>query len=222
MSINARTASVTRRSRSAGRGWRYEREGQQGQRQLPTSSAARREALRELFHVPRRPLHVGCRAHHAELCLQPVGAQEVTRPAPAVGGDHYEKGGIQPIEFTEANGLGFHEGNIVKYVTRWRHKDGVKDLEKAKWYIERLIELETPKVRSAWATGELCRFCGNYLAPGETQADAEERLRRGERCHVPRCALCGVAFGAEETVIRGPEGGRYHPVCPINPSLKKP
>jgi len=59
-----------------------------------------------------------------------------------IGGEHYRQGGIQPIEYIHANNLSFCEGNVVKYITRWRHKDGLKDLEKAKHYIELLMELE--------------------------------------------------------------------------------
>jgi hypothetical protein len=55
---------------------------------------------------------------------------------------HYSMMAIEPITYIEANNLGFHAGNIVKYVSRYKHKNGVEDLEKAKWYIERLIELE--------------------------------------------------------------------------------
>lgn len=54
---------------------------------------------------------------------------------------HYKAFTIEPLQYIEANGLGFSEGNIVKYVSRWRHKDGLDDLKKAKFYIERLIEL---------------------------------------------------------------------------------
>ena len=59
-----------------------------------------------------------------------------------VGGDHYKVKTIQPWDFIAANNLGFFEGNIVKYVTRWRDKAGVDDLRKAKHYLEKLIELE--------------------------------------------------------------------------------
>ena len=59
-----------------------------------------------------------------------------------VGGDHYKKMKIQPIEFIHANNLPFIEGNIVKYITRWREKNGLKDLEKVKHYVDLLIELE--------------------------------------------------------------------------------
>lgn len=59
-----------------------------------------------------------------------------------VGGSHYKDKAIQPIEYIHANKLGFCEGNVVKYVTRWKDKNGIADLEKAKHYIELLIELE--------------------------------------------------------------------------------
>lgn len=59
-----------------------------------------------------------------------------------VAGDHYKKQAIQPVQYIHANGIGFFEGNVIKYVTRWRDKGGIKDLEKAKHYIEMLIELE--------------------------------------------------------------------------------
>jgi hypothetical protein len=60
-----------------------------------------------------------------------------------VGGDHYRARGIQPIEYIHANNLGFCEGNVVKYVTRWKDKGGEDDLRKAIHYLELLIQLET-------------------------------------------------------------------------------
>lgn len=59
-----------------------------------------------------------------------------------VGGDHY-KVEIQPIEYIMKNKLGFCEGNVIKYITRWRNKNGIDDLEKAKHYIELLIYFES-------------------------------------------------------------------------------
>ena len=59
-----------------------------------------------------------------------------------VGGEHYLKQVIQPWDFIAVNGLGFFEGNIIKYVTRWRDKGGVADLEKARHYLDKLIEIE--------------------------------------------------------------------------------
>lgn len=60
-----------------------------------------------------------------------------------VSGDHYKNLKIQPIEYIHANGLQFAEGSVVKYVTRWREKGGLKDLEKARHFLDLLIELET-------------------------------------------------------------------------------
>lgn len=58
------------------------------------------------------------------------------------GGNHYVNLAIQPVEFIHANNLGFCEGNVVKYVSRWKSKNGIADLYKAKHYLELLIELE--------------------------------------------------------------------------------
>lgn len=62
-----------------------------------------------------------------------------------VAGQHYKKMTIQPVEFIHANSIGYFEGNVIKYVARWRSKGGVADLEKAKHYIDLLIELEKRK-----------------------------------------------------------------------------
>lgn len=59
-----------------------------------------------------------------------------------VAGDHYKDMAIQPVQFIHANGIGYFEGNVIKYISRWRSKGGVADLEKAKHYIDLLIELE--------------------------------------------------------------------------------
>lgn len=59
-----------------------------------------------------------------------------------VSGEHYKSLKIQPIEFIHANGIPFAEGSVIKYVTRWRNKGGLADLEKAKHFLEILIELE--------------------------------------------------------------------------------
>lgn len=61
-----------------------------------------------------------------------------------VGGGHYKKLRIQPVQYIHANGIPYLEGNVIKYITRWRDKGGVADLEKAKHYIDLLIGLEFP------------------------------------------------------------------------------
>ena len=58
------------------------------------------------------------------------------------GGNHYKDLAIQPVEFIHANKIPYMEGNVIKYVTRWRSKNGINDLHKARHYIDLLIELE--------------------------------------------------------------------------------
>lgn len=58
-----------------------------------------------------------------------------------VGGEHYKDLPIQPIDYIYKNGLGFVEGSIIKYVTRWKRKNGVQDLRKAESLIKYLIDI---------------------------------------------------------------------------------
>ena len=59
-----------------------------------------------------------------------------------VAGNHYKNCIIQPVEYSEANRLGACESAIVKYITRWRDKGGLEDLNKVKHYVDLLIETE--------------------------------------------------------------------------------
>lgn len=55
--------------------------------------------------------------------------------------EHYQVGNIEPIDVIEDWELGFHLGNVVKYVARYRHRGTpIQDLEKARWYLDRKIE----------------------------------------------------------------------------------
>lgn len=80
--------------------------------------------------------------------LNDAPAEEWTASAlkTQVGGSHYKKHAIQPVEYIHANGLGFCEGNVVKYVSRWQSKGGLDDLRKAKHFIELLIEMEEKRM----------------------------------------------------------------------------
>lgn len=60
-----------------------------------------------------------------------------------IGGQHYKSMTIQPLEYSMANQLDACQHTIVKYVTRFREKGGVQDLEKAKHVLDILIEMET-------------------------------------------------------------------------------
>ena len=59
-----------------------------------------------------------------------------------VGGSHYNRYAIQPTEFIHKNEIPFIEGNIIKYIIRHRHKNGLEDLKKARHYIDLLIEFD--------------------------------------------------------------------------------
>ena len=59
-----------------------------------------------------------------------------------VGGSHYKNFKIQPIEFIQKNNLSFIQGCIIKYICRYKDKNGLQDLEKIKHYVDLLIQLE--------------------------------------------------------------------------------
>jgi len=71
------------------------------------------------------------------------------RASDPVHPDHYTKRAIEPWDYVAANGLGYFEGNAIKYVTRWRDKNGITDLRKAIRFLEKLIEVEEKLVRDA-------------------------------------------------------------------------
>lgn len=64
-----------------------------------------------------------------------------------VGGSHYKTMKIQPLDYALQNGLGICEHAVVKYVSRWKTKGGIQDLEKARHYIDILIERELERCK---------------------------------------------------------------------------
>ena len=68
-----------------------------------------------------------------------------------IAGTHYKSLPIQPVQYIHANGIGYFEGNVIKYVTRWKDKGGIADLKKASHYIELLIELTEASEKAALA-----------------------------------------------------------------------
>lgn len=62
-----------------------------------------------------------------------------------IGGSHYKDKAIQPWDYIISNGLGYLEGNIVKYVSRYKEKNGLEDLKKARHYLDKLIETQEGK-----------------------------------------------------------------------------
>lgn len=64
-----------------------------------------------------------------------------------VDGDHYQKLAIQPMQYSLLNELDACQHTIIKYVTRFRDKGGIRDLEKAKHCIDLLIDFESQKIK---------------------------------------------------------------------------
>ena len=60
-----------------------------------------------------------------------------------IGGSHYKDFHIQPYEFISKNDLSFFQGNVIKYVCRYKNKNGIQDLEKIIHY----CELEIKKMK---------------------------------------------------------------------------
>lgn len=79
------------------------------------------------------------------VLVGPRVGNKITKPSALdvqVGGGHYKKLKIQPVEFTHANNLTFLEGCVVKRICRWRDKAGIEDLKKIKHEIDLIIQLE--------------------------------------------------------------------------------
>ena len=69
-----------------------------------------------------------------------------------IGGNHYKDMAIQPLEFIMANNLPYCEANIIKYVCRYKSKNGIQDLLKARHYLDILIEHEQRRNESGDST----------------------------------------------------------------------
>ena len=72
-----------------------------------------------------------------ELLDTPSGANDIQ-----VAGTHYKNKAIQPWDYIVSNNIGYLEGNVIKYVSRWKDKGGVDDLRKAQHYLTKLIETQ--------------------------------------------------------------------------------
>lgn len=84
---------------------------------------------------------VGIRAMSEEF-PRPHGLEEIPVQSVGIAGEHYAKCRIQPIEYAMANKLDACQFSVVKYITRFRDKNGLEDLKKAKHFIDLLIQFE--------------------------------------------------------------------------------
>jgi hypothetical protein len=89
----------------------------------------------------------------SQLCLSQtehsdnfLKEKEVSKSVYATGvqiaGNHYSSMEIQPVKYITANKLTYLQGNVIKYISRYKSKNGAEDLKKAKHYIDLILELE--------------------------------------------------------------------------------
>ena len=115
----------------------------------PISNTFHRCLYNEVYESPQDDFVV-TKDELENLELHPFDTQE--------GGNHYKDMAIQPTEYILANGLGFCEGNVVKYISRHEKKNGIEDVKKAKHYCEILIaDLERKQEEAESALR--CVFC---------------------------------------------------------------
>ena len=80
-----------------------------------------------------------------------------------VGGQHYKSKGIQPIEYIHANDLDFFQGNVVKYVTRYKEKNCAEDIKKAIHYCEMILgHIEAEKEKAPIEEGSVVPDLRNH------------------------------------------------------------
>ena len=98
-----------------------------------------------------------------------------------VGGDHYKKLGIQPVELIRDINANFFQGNVIKYITRYKDKNGIKDLEKAKHYLELMKELH-PNNNSSKITSYGIDKVNDYIYANKIDTDAAKIIRIVSLC----------------------------------------
>lgn len=93
------------------------------------------------------PIHDGGDAGELERQPEPQPVQGSANDR-QVGGGHYKQFTHETWDVILDWGLGYLDGNAVKYLSRWRHKNGIEDLKKARHYIDKLIETEQERARA--------------------------------------------------------------------------
>ena len=129
-----------------------------------------------------------------------------------VGGNHYQNQ-IQHRDWVFSNGLDYFQGQITKYVARWRHKNGIEDLEKALHFLEKYIELQKEENAMADVTINITGVSTN------TTVDASGGNTNEPRYHV--IDSNDVIIGSYETVTQAREfvkaSGSDYKIIDISP-----
>jgi len=106
-----------------------------------------------------------------------------------VGGDHYKKQKIQHWDFVAANDLDYFQGQITKYVSRWKDKNGLQDLYKAKHFLDKYIEVEEAKMKE-----DVAKPKGEQEIPGVARAMNWTPWTGDSRAPVPDDTVVEVKF----------------------------
>lgn len=113
-----------------------------------------------------------------------------------VAGSHYKDKAIQPWDFIISNNLGYLEGNIVKYVSRWKDKGGVADVKKAQHYLEKLLEeIIKQQLKDAHALSSNQSNFGN-IPSTDFQGNLAEQVAKTPLSDVARYNSWGTPMGA--------------------------
>jgi len=112
--------------------------------------------------------------------LEPWQKPSFTSGYDAVNPPHYSRRAIEPWDYVAANKLGYFEGNAIKYITRWRDKNGLTDIRKAIRFLEKLIEVEE-KLMEAAVEGRLVRDTGQDIGGQPATGDAHDRTDPRDR-----------------------------------------
>ena len=123
-----------------------------------------------------------------------------------IGGQHYRKQPLEHWDIVAMMELDYYQGNITKYVMRWRDKGGIEDLKKARHYLDKYIELETAK-QDGSLMRTLLKHAMEEVEEREAQRDIIEARKaqqmndlldamRHERTLAGRCPECGGHAGA--------------------------
>ena len=115
-------------------------------------------------------------------------ANKCTAFSEQIGGSHYKDMPFQPIKLISMLDLDFFQGNVVKYVSRCKLKDGVRDLEKAKHYCRMAMEMKNSSPRA------------EMMAPHVVSMSDDFALSNGLSWLVPHVIICVYRCKWEEAI----------------------
>ena len=112
---------------------------------LDKSPAEEWDAVNKKRRAETRRVNEAIKTAERETKRLETADKYLAKAADAINPSHYKGEGIECIDYIKQTMskeafLGYLEGNVVKYRHRYRNKNGIEDLRKARWYLDRLIE----------------------------------------------------------------------------------